>query len=175
MLGAMGKRAWIAVAAVVLSSFAPFTAEGAAQSPCTGSMLSGSFTVVPGSPGAGNVVYRLRLRDTSSRSCFVTGVPGLTLLDAKSRTLPTRAVFAGRPGSLTAVVAPLGGSRVASLTARFSPDVPGPGEPITGRCEKTAYKLRVKPSGGGAVVVPVEPATPVCEHGTLQVSVLTST
>ena len=71
-----------------------------------------------------------------------------------------------------AVLGPLvPGSGTATLTAGFSPDVPGPGEPISGsQCERTAYKLRVAPSGGGSVVVPISPPTPVCEHGSLQLT-----
>jgi hypothetical protein len=56
-------------------------------------------------------------------------------------------------------------------SARFSPDVPGPGEPTTGRkCEPTAYRLRVTARGGGTTTVVVSPPTPVCEHGQLQLS-----
>jgi len=59
----------------------------------------------------------------------------------------------------------------AALTARFSPDIPGPGEPQTGRaCEPTATKLRVVVSGGGTLLAPISPPTPVCEHGSLQVT-----
>src|SRR5439155_17411387 len=58
-----------------------------------------------------------------------------------------------------------------SVTARFSPHVPGPGEPVSARqCEPTAYKLRVRAQGGGSTVVPVVKPTPVCEHGSLFVS-----
>jgi hypothetical protein len=150
------------------------TASGAthASAPCAGAMLTGTFKVIPGSPGAGNIMYRLKVKVTGSAPCFVTGVPGVTLLDASGHKLATHATFAGRPGMLTAVMVPLSpGSGTATLTARFSPDVPGPGEPVTGKqCEPTAYKLRVSPSGGGSVVVPISPPTPVCEHGGLQLT-----
>jgi hypothetical protein len=150
------------------------SASGAthASAPCTGSTLSGTFKVIPGSPGAGNIVYRLKVKDVGTAPCFVTGVPGVTLLDATGHKLPTKATFVGRPGMLTAVMVPLSpGSGPATLTARFSPDVPGPGEPVTGKqCEPTAYKLRLSPSGGGSVVVPISPPTPVCEHGGLQLT-----
>jgi hypothetical protein len=64
--------------------------------------------------------------------------------------------------------------RTATATARFSPDVPGPGEPTTGpRCEPTAYLLRVRPNGGGTLKAPIRPPTPVCEHGGMTWSVLT--
>jgi hypothetical protein len=166
--------------ALVVTAAAGALAGGASSpaartlGPCSGSMLTGSFRLIPGSPGAGNVVYRLKVAPAKGASCFVTGIPGLTLLDRKGHRLPTKATFAGRPGTLTAVMVPLSAGRSASLTARFSPDVPGPGEPaVGGACEPTAYKLRVTPSGGGSFVVPVSPATPVCEHGGLQISVFT--
>jgi hypothetical protein len=138
-------------------------------------MLSGTFTAIRGSAGAGNIVYRLRVQDTGRAACFVTGLPGVTLLDAGGLRLPTKSSFAGRPGMLTAVMVPLTpGTGTATLTARFSPDVPGPGEPTAGnQCERTAYKLRVTPAGGGSVVVPISPPTPVCEHGSLQLTSFT--
>jgi hypothetical protein len=61
----------------------------------------------------------------------------------------------------------------AATTARFSPDVPGPGEgAVNHQCEPTAYKLRVSPSGGGSVVVAVTPATPICSHGLMTLRAL---
>jgi hypothetical protein len=138
-------------------------------------MLSGTFKAVRGSAGAGNIVYRLRVQDTGQATCFVSGLPGVTLLDAAGRKLPTNSSFAGRPGTLTAVMVPLTpGTGTATLTARFSPDVPGPGEPTAGnQCERTAHELRVMPSGGGSVVVRILPPTPVCEHGSLQLTSFT--
>jgi hypothetical protein len=165
----------VAATAVLLALAATASAGTRASTPCTGAMLGGTFKVIPGSPGAGNIVYRLRLKDTSSAACFVTGLPGVTLLDSAGHKLPTKSSFAGHPGMLTAVMVPLApGTGTATLTARFSPDVPGPGEPVAGKqCEPTAYKLRVTPSGGGSVVVPISPPTPVCEHGSLQLTSFT--
>jgi len=159
---------------LALAVFAPFSGASRAGGPCTGAMLTGTFKAVPNSEGAGNIVYRLRLVDSSSQPCFVTGIPGLTLLTASGKKLPTNARFGGRPGALSAVMVPLTTGHAAALTARFSPDVPGPGEPVLkNACERTAYKLRVAPSGGGTVVVPIKPPTPVCEHGTLSLTVFT--
>ena len=163
-----------AAAGAAVAVLGPVSSAQHALSPCTGSMLTGSFKVVPGSAGAGNIVYRLKLTTTGGKSCFVTGIPGLTLLDKTGHKLPTNAKFAGKPGSLTAVMVPVAPGKYAALTARFSPDVPGPGEPaMGGACEKTAYKLEVAPSGGGAAVVSISPPTPVCEHGGLQLTVFT--
>jgi hypothetical protein len=166
---------YVAAMAALLALVATASARTSGSSPCTGAMLTGTFKVIPGSPGAGNIVYRLRVKDTGAESCFVTGLPGVTLLDAAGRKLPTKSIFSGRPGMLTAVMVPLTpGSGIATLSARFSPDVPGPGEPVTGKkCEPTAYGLRISPSGGGSFVVPISPPTPVCEHGSLQLTSFT--
>ena len=62
----------------------------------------------------------------------------------------------------------------AHAFARFSPDVPGQGEPVTAKqCEPTAFEVRVTPPpGGGTLVAPVSPPTPVCEHGGMSLTVL---
>jgi Protein of unknown function (DUF4232) len=165
----------LGLAAAVIAALAPASgARPATSGLCSGSMLAGTFKVIPDSAGAGNIVYRLRVKNTSSHVCGVTGLPGLTLLDSSGRKLPTHARFSGSPGTLTAVLVRLQPGGTATLTARFSPDIPGPGEPVSGRaCERTAHKLRVAPSGGGSVVALITPATPVCEHGSLQIGVFT--
>ena len=141
--------------------------------PCKGSDLAGRFAAVPGSPGAGNIVYALRLKNTSSSRCTVTGIPGVTLLGRRGRRLPTHP-FPAHPGALTAVLVTLAPGKTATATARFSPDIPGTGEPVTGtRCEPVAYRLLVQPNGGGTLSAPIRPPTPVCEHGGMQWSVLT--
>ncbi|HUK45053.1 MAG TPA: DUF4232 domain-containing protein [Gaiellaceae bacterium] len=165
----LGRLGLLVAAVAVVTS----PAAGAMRTdvPCTGAMLSGSFKAIPGSAGAGNIVYRLQLENISSTACFTTGVPGVLLLDARGGRLPTHGAFAGKPGVLTAVMVPLFPGKSATLTARFSPDVPGRGEPVLKHaCEPTAYRLRVTPAGGGTVVVPISPPTPVCEHGSLQLT-----
>ena len=138
---------------------------------CTGGQLSGTFAVVPGSAGAGNIVYALVLRNRSSSTCRLTGLPVVRLLGRTARPLPTHVTPAFR-GALTAVLVTLAPGQRAKATARFSPDVPGPGEPTAGKqCEPTAFWLRVVARGGGATTVRVKPPTPVCEHGGLQFSV----
>jgi len=149
-------------------------AAAAAIGPCTGQALTGTFRAVPGSAGAGNIVYALTVRNRSRTACFVTGVPTVTLLGARGGSLPTHLQEAAAPGKLTAVLVRLAPDRTARLTARFSPDVPGPGEPVGKTCEARASKLRVVPNGGGSVVVPIEPPTPVCEHGRLSATAFTA-
>jgi hypothetical protein len=156
------------VAALVLSSSAP----AAAVAPCTGAQLSGTFAAVYGSGAAGSISYALRLTNRSGRACFVSGLAGLRLIGRTGRALPTRVVPAFRPG-LTAVRAVLNPGGHAKATARFSPDVPGPGEPTGKTCEPTAYKVRITPPPGvGTLVARVTPATPVCEHGRIVLSAL---
>jgi Protein of unknown function (DUF4232) len=133
--------------------------------PCTAAKLSGTFAAVPGSAGAGNIVYALRLRNRSNTRCTVSGMPDVTLLDARRKALPTHPSPA-RASALTAVRVTLAPGGVATATARFSPDVPGIGEPVSGRlCEPVAATLLVRPNGGGALRARILPPTPVCEHG----------
>jgi hypothetical protein len=156
----------------LLALVAALTSPAAVQ-PCTASRLSGTFTFIPGSPGAGSVSYLLRLRNRSSNTCFVSGLAQLRLLSKTGRPLPTKVVPAFRPG-LTAVRVVLRPGRSAKAEARFSPDIPGPGEPQTrGPCEPRAYKVRVAPPpSGGTLVGPVTPPTSVCEHGTISLKAL---
>lgn len=159
---------------MAFAALAPLSSARPSTGLCTGAMLAGTFKVIPNSAGAGNIVYRLRVRNSSNTVCGVTGLPTLTLLDSAGKKLPTNSRFSGMPGALSAIFVPLKPGGTATLTARFSPDIPGPGEPVSGRaCERIAYKLRVAPSGGGSAVVPITPATPVCEHGSLQIGVFT--
>ncbi|HVM56000.1 MAG TPA: DUF4232 domain-containing protein [Gaiellaceae bacterium] len=142
----------------------------ASASACTGGDLGGSFAVVPGSPGAGQISYTLTVTNTSSSPCFVSGLPQLQLLDAGGGALPTN-VTAAEPGTGTAakIVLQPGGS--AKSDARFSPDVPGQGEGQAGQpCEPVAHRLQVTAPGGGTALVPITPPTSVCEHGSLRMS-----
>ena len=140
-----------------------------ATSWCAGAQLTGRFAGVPGSAGAGNIVYALTLTNRSTRSCTVSGLPKVTLLGIHGRRLATQ-VVAARPNQLTAALITLTHGGSARATARFSPDVPGVGEGQIGPCEPKAYRLSVTSPGGGAAVVPISPPTSVCEHGRLQFS-----
>jgi hypothetical protein len=133
---------------------------------CRGAQFAGSFTAIRGSAGAGNITYALKLKNTSARPCTLTGLPQGVLLGSTRNALPTH-VRAAFPGALSAVLVTLGPGRSARAAARFSPDVPGPGEQSRGRCEPVAWWFRVAGQGGGSAVVQVSPRTPVCEHGRL--------
>lgn len=158
----------VAVLAAAASSQAGRTMDAPA---CTGKNLSGKFLLVPNSQGAGNVLYTVQLRNRSSSACFVSGIPGLRLIGRYGKLLPTSVTPIHR-GALTAIKVTLKPGGYAAATARFSPDVPGPGEGHPGNCELVAYKLRVTPTGGGSLLAPVSPPTPVCEHGSLFLSTL---
>src|SRR3954449_5954982 len=120
---------------VALSSFGALAALAFLAGPavpamepaCHGAQLNGRFAVVPGSAGAGNIVYRLTLKNTSATACTVTGLPQGQLLGKTRAKLPTH-VRAAYPNQLTAVLVTLAPGRTTHATARFSPDVPGPGE-----------------------------------------------
>jgi hypothetical protein len=154
---------------VVVAAVAASTASATPKIAfCKGSQLSGTFAAIPGSAGAGNIVYRLTLKNVSKTQCAVTGLPQGRLLGKKGNPLPTH-VRAAHPGMLTAVLVRLAPGHKAYANARFSPDVPGPGEPVSGRsCEPTSWFFRVAARGGGTTKVRISQPTPVCEHGQLQ-------
>lgn len=142
------------------------TQSGGSAAECTADDLQASFSVIPGSPGAGQISYELVLTNTSAAACSVSGVPVATLLDKTEGALPTQIS--------TPSAGPAGGTVVlqhgdkAKADARFSPDVPGVGEQQTGgRCEPLAYFLRVTAPGGGTVNAAIAPPTSVCEHGSM--------
>jgi len=138
-------------------------APPAAPATCVANHLSGAFTGVAGSAGAGSISYRLRLQNDGTAACSLNGLPDAQLVDAQGADLPTDVQSSHRPPPASTVVLEPGEAAVAE--ARFSPDVPGPGESGV-PCEPKAEILRVT-SGGEFVEVPVRPPTPVCEHGRL--------
>ena len=122
----------LALFALVLAAAASTAGAATQASSCTGAQLSGTFSVVRGSAGAGNISYRLVLKNVSTRTCTVTGLPQGRLLGKTGNPLPTH-VKAAFPGALTAVLVTLAPGHKAYATARFSPDVPGTGEPTAGK------------------------------------------
>jgi hypothetical protein len=146
----------------------PTTApSGASDTPCEGSDLSATFAVEPGSAGAGNIVYKLTVKNTSSAPCFVSGLPQVQLQDANHKNLPTKPT-AQFPGSQTGVKATLQPGGSASSEARFSPDVTGVGE-SGNPCEPKAYILEVT-AGSSTTDANIDPPTSVCSHGALQLT-----
>jgi hypothetical protein len=159
-----------ALLGVLVVTAAP--ARSVTVSPCRSTRIAATFSVIPGSRGAGNVVYALRVQNTARAACFVSGLPALQLLGRSGRRLPTR-VTAENRGALTAVRVVLQPGGWASASARFTPDVPGPGEGNRRQCEPTAVRVRVTvPPGGATTTARVMPATPVCVHGRMTMSAL---
>ena len=103
------------------------------------------FNLVPGSAGAGQIVYALSLKNTSSSACSLHGVPNGTLLGATGAALPTH----------------------VTAQARFSSTVAGQGDSQSGMCQPTAYTLQVTATGGGVTDAAIKPPTSVCEQGSL--------
>jgi hypothetical protein len=136
---------------------------------CAGRQLAGTFAVIPGSAGAGNIVYKLVLRNISSVPCTLSGLPQGQLLGRKHNPLPTH-VRPASPGALAAVLVTLLPGQSTFATARFSPDVNGTGDSMTRRCQPVSYWFRVRGQGGGITIVPLKPPTSVCERGTLSFS-----
>ncbi len=165
------RRVLLGASVVLLSLAGSATAGRGDVRACRAADLTGVFAVVNGSAGAGSISYDLRLRNHSSSRCFVSGIPGLRLLGKTGKALPTK-VVPDKPGALTAARIVLKPGGYAASTARFSPDVSGTGEPQYGRCEPTAYSLRVSPAGGGSLLASVLPSTPVCEHGRMVLTAL---
>jgi hypothetical protein len=172
--GCGGTRSVTVTATRVVTTTRTVTqAAPAAAGACSGSALRGAFEVLPGSAGAGQISYVLTLSNASPTACFVTGLPVVQLLDAQGNPLPTH-VSPAHPGQQAAVKVTLAPGASAKAEARFSPDVPGPGEQHPGRCEPESAQLRVTATGGGTLNVAVSPPTSVCEHGSLRFDVLTS-
>jgi len=170
----VGGRLSLLVAA---ACFAALAVAGSGSSttvpPCSTTRLAGNFVGIPGSAGAGNISYQLNVRYIAGPTCFVSGLPRIQLLSRLRQPLPTKVEPAFRAGLLAPRVLIRPGYG-AKAQARFSPDVPGVGEPLAGRnCERTAYYMRVTLGRGGmSFLAPVKPATPVCEHGTMSFSAL---
>jgi hypothetical protein len=136
-----------------------------ASAPCLASALAGAFAGVPGSAGAGQITYRLRLTNQGDSACSLGGVPDAQLLAQDGSSLPTN-IEPARPSDTNAGHVVLSPGDAAVADARFSPDVPGTGDNSGPQCEPKAHTLRVT-VGSGEVDAPVTPATPVCERGSL--------
>lgn len=157
----------------VTTTGATTTTKTAASAPCAAGSLQGSFDVVPGSPGAGQISYTLKLTNTGATPCYVSGIPQVQLLGTTGGALATSAsAEPPAPANPPKVSLQHGGSAVAE--ARFSPDVNGTGDSTTGQCQPTATVLRVTAQGGGTLDAPIQPPTPVCEQGSLHFRIFTA-
>jgi hypothetical protein len=148
------------------------TGGAGAADACTGDAMSGTFKAVPGSAGAGTIVYRLSVTNTSPVACYVTGLPDVQLIGSNGADLPTH-VVPEQQGLNTSARITLQPNGSASADARFSPDVNGTGDSTSGSCQPRSVKMRVG-FGGAPLDVTVSPATPVCEQGQLQFKVFSA-
>lgn len=131
--------------------------------PCMGTDLAATFSLVPGSQGAGQIAYTLAVKNTSQSPCSVRGIPQGTLLGASGSELPTNIKSAG--GGARRLVLPPGAS--ATAQARFSPDVAGDGDSQSGACQPQAHTFQLNAEGGGVTEAAIKPPTSVCQQGTL--------
>src|SRR5699024_9444383 len=90
------------------------TTPSAAAKPCTGASLTGTFSLVPGSAGAGQIAYALTVKNKSHKACSIHGLPQATLLGASGSPLPThvRSAAAGAGTAILVLLQP-GASAVA--------------------------------------------------------------
>ncbi len=77
------------------------TVERAANA-CTGDAMTGTFAAIPGSAGAGQIAYQLRVKNASPVACFVSGLPNVQLLAQGGADLPTNGHSRRSPGTATA-------------------------------------------------------------------------
>jgi hypothetical protein len=141
------------------------TGSAASAKPCTGVQLNGTFALVPGSAGAGQIVYALTVKNASGSRCSVRGGPSqATLLGVSGTALPTHVTATGAGNARQLVLEP-GASAVAD--ARFSPDIAGDGDSQSGACQPPAHTLQVTADGGGVLDAAITPPTSVCQQGSL--------
>jgi hypothetical protein len=155
------------------SSAAPVT-SGSTATGATGSTTSGgsagrchtgdlAASLQPGDSGAGQRHATVVLRNTSSRTCTVTGYGGIGLVDASGAPLPTRQNRVSSPAVATVTLRP-GGS--ASSLLHWGA-VPGAGDASTGDCQPTPAALQVIPPDETSPLSVPWTQGPVCEAGTI--------
>jgi hypothetical protein len=132
------------------------------------SELGGSFALVPGSAGAGQIYGLVVLTNTSQTPCTTFGYVGMLLRGSGGVALPTDVVRG--PGTEPLITLTPGAS--ASAVAHFSPDVPGPGDSQTGSCQPVATTTEITPPNDTNHIIVAGPNSSVCEQGTMQLQPL---
>jgi hypothetical protein len=125
---------------------------------CSAHDLTGTFQVLQGSAGAGNIVYTLKVVNASQGACTVSGVPTIDFLDSNGQAMK-KAVSPNGGGTAAVVTLQPGDS--ARSQVRFSPDV-DPCDP------GTATMLRVTMPDNSTLDATIDPATKLCGGGSLQ-------
>lgn len=152
----------VAAASLLLIGVVP---ARAAASPCASRQLAATFSLIPGSQGAGQIGYTLTITNRGPGGCTLAGTPALRLLGAHGQGLPSSARTYPGGSYLVALAA----GQWAQAAATFTPDIAASNEPGN-RCEPVAQALRVSlPDAGGALVAPMDP-TMVCQHGRMAIS-----
>ena len=82
-------RLLILVLVTLAAAASAASAVAHSEASCTGAQLKGTFNVVRGSAGAGNITYKLVLKNVSTRMCTLTGLPEGRLLGKTGKALPT--------------------------------------------------------------------------------------
>jgi hypothetical protein len=129
---------------------------------CSADDLTGTFEVLQGSAGAGNIVYTLKVTNASQDACTVGGVPTIAFLDASGNEMPSH-VAPADSGTDTLVTLQPGDS--ARSQVRFSPDV----DPCDAGTARTVH-VEI---GTTALNVKIDPPTKLCGGGSLQPSAFT--
>ena len=119
-------------------------------------------------PGGGSRYAVLTLTNRSSRTCPVTGFPGLQLLDSSSKPLPTNVVRDQQQPPQTVQLAP----GAAAYTTLHWGLVPGDGEPQTTQCEPTPASVEVTPPDETTHLVIGWTYGPVCQKGRIDLPAL---
>ncbi len=157
-----GTKTVTQTATVTTTQTVTTTASVASAKPCTGSDLAAVLTLIPGSAGAGQIGYTLKVKNTAQAPCSLHGIPQGTLVGASGTPLPTHVKPAGGDGRR--IVLPPGAS--ATAVARFSPDVAGTGDAQSGACQPLARTFQLS-AGGSVAEAEIQPPTSVCQQGTL--------
>ncbi len=125
----------LASAAAALLACGALAAGGTAAkaAACNANNFTAHMREIKGSAGAGSISYRLSLTNTGSKACKMGNHAALQLEKADGKDLPTHVHNAGTAGTITVAA-----GATAKAELRFSPDIPGPGEPKHGPCEPRA-------------------------------------
>ena len=125
---------------VVAAAIAATSAVAQSDAACTGAQLKGTFNAVRGSAGAGNITYKLVLKNVSTHMCTLTGLPHGRLLGRTGKALPTH-VRAASPGMLTAILVRLARERRPSRRRASRPTCPA-------RASRPPARSASRPHGG---------------------------
>ena len=152
--------ALVVLLAAGVSGRAQAGTPSAYRSPCSVTELTGTFTAIPFSEGAGQIYYELTITNVSPVPCVLTSPSKMRLLGAHHKPLPTHART--RPSGRYTVV--LAGGQWAQAQAKFTPDVTAAGENAQ-HCEPDAHALQLT-LDDGAMLAFMDP-TPVCQYGAM--------